>query len=217
MHKQIQTNCDILCDTPCNNRLPTNNPITCQLPTGTKMMSMHEADLNLPNCNLPPEALTAHLFPELQHSLLSVGTLCDYGCTTLFNANNVIIEHNGQQLFVDIGIQPTNSCFLTWHSLPSKQSPAQHHLLNLVPTQLMQPQATLCNFFMPPASAQYSQHSSRQLIMVTLQPGQVSRLQTFNVSCPNLLPSSWDTSIKSERTSKQPKPSHQSLMTTAMT
>jgi hypothetical protein len=62
-------------------------------------MSTHEADLNLPNCNLPPEALMAHLFPALQHSLLSIRTLCNHGCTTLFNANNVIIKHNVQQLF----------------------------------------------------------------------------------------------------------------------
>jgi hypothetical protein len=110
----------LLCDAPCNNRRPTNNPITCQLPTGITISSTHEAKLNLPNCNLPPEALTAHLFPELQHSLLSIRALCDHGCTTLFNTNNVIIECNGQQIFVGHW-HPTNKLWYLDLAQPIQQ------------------------------------------------------------------------------------------------
>jgi hypothetical protein len=84
------------------------------------MSSTHEANLNLPNCNLPPEALTAHLFPELQHSLLSIGTLCGHGCTALFNANNVIIERNGQQIFVGHR-HPTNKLWYLDLAQPIQQ------------------------------------------------------------------------------------------------
>jgi hypothetical protein len=149
-------------------------------------MSTHEADLNLPNWNLPPEALTAHLFPDLQHSLLSIGTLCNHGCTALFNANNVIIRRNGQQLSLAIAIQPTNSGISTWHNQTSNP-PTQHHLLHSVPTLPLQPPVTLYNFFMPPASAQSSQRLSKPSTMVTLQPGKVSLQLTFNVSCQNPL------------------------------
>jgi hypothetical protein len=64
--------------------------------------------------------LTAHLFPKLQHSLLSIGTLCDHGCTALFNTNNIIIERNGQQIIVGHR-HPTNKLWYLDLTQPIQQ------------------------------------------------------------------------------------------------
>jgi hypothetical protein len=58
------------------------------------MQSTHIVDLHLPD--LPPAARTAHLFPALgDTSLISIGQLCDAGCTAVFTATEVHIHlHN---------------------------------------------------------------------------------------------------------------------------
>jgi hypothetical protein len=56
------------------------------------MVSTHIAELDLPA--LPPSACIAHLFPALTDtSLLSIGQLCDAGCTATFDADSVTIQH----------------------------------------------------------------------------------------------------------------------------
>jgi hypothetical protein len=55
------------------------------------MHSTHIVDLHLPD--LPPAARIAHIFPALgDTSLISIGQLCDAGCTAIFNANSVHIK-----------------------------------------------------------------------------------------------------------------------------
>jgi hypothetical protein len=54
--------------------------------------STHTDTLDLPS--LPMEARQAHILPGLvQHSLLSVGQMCDSGCTVTFTANKVAVKH----------------------------------------------------------------------------------------------------------------------------
>jgi hypothetical protein len=50
-------------------------------PNKTSIQASHTCLLDLP-C-LPCQARQAHLFPKLAHSLLSVGLLCNHGCTVL--------------------------------------------------------------------------------------------------------------------------------------
>ena len=67
--------------------------ITAQLPDGGTIHSMHTSSLNLPL--LPAAAREAHIFPFLASgSLISIGLLCDHGCTTLFNACTVTVKYN---------------------------------------------------------------------------------------------------------------------------
>lgn len=74
-------------------------PINCQMPNGNTMRSSHEADLDLPTTLLPPEALTTHIFLDLAtHSLISIGKICDTGCTTHFNAQNITITKDGSMV-----------------------------------------------------------------------------------------------------------------------
>jgi hypothetical protein len=60
------------------------------------MISNHQVDLQLPN--LPPAASNAHLFPALgDTSLLSIGQLCNAGCTATFTSDVVTIHCDGHR------------------------------------------------------------------------------------------------------------------------
>ena len=86
----------LLCNATCLNLHPTTSPIHCQLPDGNHMILTHEAELDIPQCTLPIDALTTHLFPELAaYSLISIGTFCDHGCHALFTSHNVHIIIDG--------------------------------------------------------------------------------------------------------------------------
>ena len=57
------------------------------------MNSTHTANLHLPN--LPTTASEAHIFPTLASgSLISIGQLCDHGCTAHFSATDVTIHYH---------------------------------------------------------------------------------------------------------------------------
>jgi hypothetical protein len=42
--------------------------------------------------------MTAHVMPDMSHSLLSIGQFCDAGCEAVFDAKRVAITHNKQQI-----------------------------------------------------------------------------------------------------------------------
>lgn len=71
---------------------PTRVSIPVTLPDGSVIHSSHEADLNVPA--LPIEARRAHIFPNLTSTLISIGTLCDSGCSATFTATKVTIACN---------------------------------------------------------------------------------------------------------------------------
>jgi hypothetical protein len=62
---------------------PATQPIAVQLPNGEHIWSSHTALLDIPA--LPLAARVAHIFPKLTSaSLLSIGLLCDHGCTAVY-------------------------------------------------------------------------------------------------------------------------------------
>ena len=63
------------------------NPITVKLPNGERLQNTHECLLNIPL--LDPSARLARIFPGIQHSLLSLGQLCDGGCKVHLDAEIV--------------------------------------------------------------------------------------------------------------------------------
>jgi hypothetical protein len=82
----------------CSNKKSTVTPLAVQLPNGDTITSTHTAMLNMPS--LPHEARQAHIIPGLaQHSLLSVGKMCDSGCSVTFTASNVTVT-NGESIFL---------------------------------------------------------------------------------------------------------------------
>ena len=68
-----------------------------RLPNGDKVRSMHTFTLDLPD--LPAGARAAHITPGLaSHSLLSVVTMCNAGCTTTFTKINCTIMYRGRTI-----------------------------------------------------------------------------------------------------------------------
>jgi hypothetical protein len=63
------------------------------MPNGTKIQSSHTCDLLLED--FPPQERKAHILPGLVHnSLISVGQLCDNGCSTTFTQEQVTVSKN---------------------------------------------------------------------------------------------------------------------------
>ena len=83
---------------PHNKIEGTKSIIHVGLPNGVTLQSTGDrCQLKLPQ--LPSAAREAHLLPGLSHSsLLSIGKMCDAGCTALFNKDTVTIHHNGIQI-----------------------------------------------------------------------------------------------------------------------
>jgi hypothetical protein len=76
----------------------TKLPTIVGLPNGVCLQSTTtNCTLALPQ--LPEAALDAHILPGLTHSsLISIGKLCNAGCTAIFNAQTVTINKNNTTL-----------------------------------------------------------------------------------------------------------------------
>jgi hypothetical protein len=73
------------------NKRPAMQPLTVLMPDGHSLTSTHIGELALPQ--LPAAARLCHIFPHLNMwSLLSVGQLCDHGCTALFTKHQLYIH-----------------------------------------------------------------------------------------------------------------------------
>jgi hypothetical protein len=84
----------ILANAPCLNKIKSRTPLTVRLPNGATMESSHTADLDIPELNAA--ASKAHVFHGMEnHSLLSVGQLCDEGYIVTFKQNTVTICNSG--------------------------------------------------------------------------------------------------------------------------
>ena len=92
----LDTGCTVhLCtpETHLLHRQVTEAPITITIPDGNTMTSTHEGHLDIPK--LPPEATITHVVPELNsHSLISLGQLCDAGCTATLDDKTMDIYYN---------------------------------------------------------------------------------------------------------------------------
>jgi hypothetical protein len=67
------------------------------MPNGTTIQSAHTCNLLL--TGLPPQARQAHILPGLAHnSLISVGQLCDKGCSVTFTHDQVTVTKNKEFL-----------------------------------------------------------------------------------------------------------------------
>jgi hypothetical protein len=73
-------------------------PINVGLPNGTILQSNQETCLLNLN-ELPRAAREAPTIPGLTHSsLISIGTLCDAGCTAEFNQTKVVVKYNNNNI-----------------------------------------------------------------------------------------------------------------------
>jgi hypothetical protein len=84
----------LLINAPCLNKVKSRTPLTVRLPNGATMESSHTAELDIPKLNTA--ASKAHVFPGMaNHSLLSVGQLCDEGYIINFKQDTVTICDSG--------------------------------------------------------------------------------------------------------------------------
>jgi hypothetical protein len=80
----------LLVKAPCLNKVKSQNPLMVRPPNGATMDSSHIAALDIPELN--KAASIAHVFPGMEnHSLLSVGKLCNEGYTVTFKNASVTI------------------------------------------------------------------------------------------------------------------------------
>jgi hypothetical protein len=86
----------MLINTPCLNKVKSQNILTVRLPHGATMDSTHTSSLYIPELN--KSASIAHIFPGMEnHSLLSVGKLCNEGYAFTFRIDAVTI-YNSQDV-----------------------------------------------------------------------------------------------------------------------
>jgi hypothetical protein len=78
---------------PCSDKQAAHVPLNVNMPNGTSIQSSHTSDLLL--TDLPPQTRQAHILPGLVHnSLISVGQLCDNGCTVTLTHDQVTVTKN---------------------------------------------------------------------------------------------------------------------------
>jgi len=91
------------------------------------MQATHTGQLHLPG--LSEKARTTHIFPTLASgSLLSIGQLCDEGCTATFTKNKLYIYKQGKIILQGQRSNLTNKLWTLNDQKPEKQC----HSLNLV-------------------------------------------------------------------------------------
>jgi hypothetical protein len=78
---------------PCSDKQAVHVPLNVNMPNGTTIKSSHTCNLLL--TDFPPQARQAHILPGLVHnSLISVGQLCDNGCSVTFTQDQVTVSKN---------------------------------------------------------------------------------------------------------------------------
>jgi hypothetical protein len=89
----------LLVNAPCLNKVKSRTPLTVRLPNGATMESSHTAELDIPELNAA--ASKAHVSPGMvNHSLLSVGQICDEGYIVTFKQAAVTIcDSENSQIF----------------------------------------------------------------------------------------------------------------------
>ena len=114
---------------PFSNVQSTDNGIKVKYPDGVIDQATHTATLDIPS--LPLKARQVHLFRKLASgSLLSLGQLCDAGCTAYFNKKTVYIFYNGKIIMQGTRSPSTNQL---WQLNPETAN--QHnscHSLNAI-------------------------------------------------------------------------------------
>jgi hypothetical protein len=112
-------------DDHAQHRQPTTNGIIVQMPSHSRIQATHTCQIYIPN--LPTKACEAHLFPNLAHALLSIGLLCDHGCTAIFDKQHVKISYENAIILPGYRDPETN---LWKGKCPSNQLQHRRNLLN---------------------------------------------------------------------------------------
>jgi hypothetical protein len=89
----------LLVNAPCLNEVKSQTPLTVRLPNGAIMESSHTDELDIHKLNAA--ASKAHVFPGMDnHSLLSVGQLCDKGYIVTFKHASMTVCNSQKSLIL---------------------------------------------------------------------------------------------------------------------
>jgi hypothetical protein len=88
------------------NKTPDQNPITVAVANGEFVTSTHIAELLIPA--LPPSARVIRLFPGMTDILVSMGLMCDHGCTAIFYKLYCLILFQGKVILTGTRNKDTN-------------------------------------------------------------------------------------------------------------
>jgi hypothetical protein len=87
----------LMTNAPATNIFPTTKPIIARLPNCERVHSTHMCTINI--SLLPPRARATHIIPGLApHSLLTVVSLCNAGCTVHFTKIGRTIIYRGHTI-----------------------------------------------------------------------------------------------------------------------
>ena len=111
-----------------NHFKPATQPIPIKIPNGDIITSSHIA--LLPQQNLPDKARKAHIFPGLQKPLISIGTLCDNNCITVFNEKRVTIYDKTTRKIVMQGQRDPNTALYMINMAAPLREMTKHNILD---------------------------------------------------------------------------------------
>ena len=110
----------IMPTTPCTNKQKTTQPIPIKMPNGEIITLSHIALLY--QHNLPDKAQKSHIFPGLQKPLISISTLCDNNCITVFDEKRVTIyEKSTRQIVMQGHRDPNTTLYMINMTAPLKE------------------------------------------------------------------------------------------------
>jgi hypothetical protein len=149
-------------DCPHTHKHPANPSLAVRVPNGAVLRSSHVATLALPGFS--PAACQAHIFPGLaSHPLLSIGQLCDDGCTATFLATLASTFIATPPCCSLVPTPPTlafGTLILPQLPLPRRPMPSFH--THPLPTALL--------LSMPRSSPQHFPRGARHLTWAILPP-----------------------------------------------
>ena len=120
------------------NLKPTVHPREVVLADGSIIRSTHTGRLHLPS--LPSSAQQCDVFPRWGGPLLSIGVLCDHGCSATFDADRVTISDQQGHVFLTGQRDPVTRLWMV--PFPSPQA-----FSNAVVTEASGTQAEIVQFY----------------------------------------------------------------------
>eukprot|EP00804_Cyclotella_cryptica_P001916 CCRYP_007354-RA/>CCRYP_007354-RA protein AED:0.51 eAED:0.51 QI:0/0/0/0.5/0/0/2/0/143 len=97
---------------------------TIRTAMGQPLFSMGTATINLPT--IPPGTWHGHIVPGLTHNLISIGTLCDAGCTAHFTADTLTITDPADTVILSSTRDMHEPCLWQINLAPPQHSLALH-------------------------------------------------------------------------------------------
>ena len=165
---------NFLCtNSPHSNPIATEVGLEVLMPNKQRIRATHSCTLNLPD--IPEAARQGHIFKELAHPLLSIGMLCDNGCTAVFTKKKVKILLNNKTILQG------NRCPRTKLWCLPLQMPS-----STPPTNISFPTTSNeCLFNAGPQIAASAYHTSTK----------ADHVQFLHATCGYPVPSTWTTAI----------------------